>query len=130
MKLILSNKKECDILVATGERRMIQGVDRDILTFVFDTTYTLADLDELFSPENCESITLVEDETGTEYIHKDYTIRVELKKCKEEVSPATECSDAIFEERIFVSMAQRTYAENQMASITETLDVLVMESLN
>jgi hypothetical protein len=81
-----------------------------------------------FTPEACESITIVGDD-GSEAVHKAYTIRAELKKAKEMVTPATEEAEAVYEDRITVSMAQRTYVETQMASLTDTVDVLVMESL-
>ena len=63
------------------------------------------------------------------YLHKGYTIRAGLKKEAVEVTPATEEAEAIYEDRITVSMSQRTYTESQLASLIDTVDVLVMDAL-
>ena len=128
MKIILNNGKELSPILVTGGPRHIQGASRDTLNFIFPATEDMAALDSVFSAENCESITIVSDD-GTENIHKGYTIRAELSKKSVEVIPATEESEAVYEDRITVSMSQRTYAESQLASLTDTVDVLVMESL-
>ena len=128
MKIILANGKELHPIMTTGAQKYVQGATRDTLTFVFDGSEGLDSIDAEFTAEACESITIVED-GGGEYIHKGYTIRAELKKAQVEKEQATAESDVVMVERITVSMSQRTYAESQMASLTETVDVLVMESL-
>jgi len=128
MKVILTNGAELTPIMATGAHRTVQGASRDTLTFVFPASEGMTELDALFTAGNCESIKLIED-SGDEYIHNGYTIRAELSKKSVEVTAATEDSEAVYEDRITVSMAQRTYAETQLASLTDTVDVLVMESL-
>lgn len=126
MKIILNNGKELSPILVTGGPRMVHGASRDTLNFIFPATEDMAELDSAFSAENCEKITIIGDD-GSENIHTGYTIRAELKKDSVEVTPATE--EAVYEDRITVSMSQRTYAESQLASLTDTVDVLVMESL-
>lgn len=128
MRIILVNGIELTPILATGASRFVQGAQRDVLSFVFPASVGMDALDAAFSPENCESIIIVED-NGAEHIHKAYTVRAELKKAGVEVVPATDGAAAVTEDRITVSMGQRTYAESQLASLTETVDVLVMESL-
>lgn len=128
MNIKLNNGKELSPIMVTGGPRHIQGSSRDTLSFIFHATEDMAALDSSFTTENCESITIVED-SGAENIYKGYTIRAELSKASVEVTPATESEAAVFEDRITVSMSQRTYAESQLASLTDTVDVLVMESL-
>lgn len=128
MKITLSNGTELTPYLVEGGRRNIQGASRDTLHFVFPADAGMETLDALFTAENCESIT-VEEDSGAAYIHSGYTVRAELSKTSVEVTAATAETEAIFEERITVAMAQRTYAESQLASLTETVDVLVMESL-
>ena len=106
------------------------------MNFIFPATEGMEALDAAFSTENCESITVleaVEDPDGptTEqsYLHKGYTIRAGLKKEAVEVTPVTEEAEAIYEDRITVSMSQRTYTESQLASLIDTVDVLVMDAL-
>lgn len=128
MKITLANGAELNPIIVTGSNRRVYGVGRDALTFVFPADAGMENIDAMFSVENCERITIVED-GGASYIHNAYTIRAALSKEAVEVAPATEESEAVYEDRIMVTMAQRTYSESQLASLTETVDVLVMESL-
>ncbi len=136
MNIKLSNGTVLSPILATGETRYVQGANRDTLNFIFPATEGMEALDAAFSAENCESITVLEavevpDGTTTEqsYLHKGYTIRAGLKKEAVEVTPATEEAEAVYEDRITVSMSQRTYTESQLASLIDTVDVLVMDAL-
>lgn len=140
MKIILTNGLELNPIMVTGETRHIQGADRDTLSFVFPETVSLDELDAVFTAENCESIKLFETQIVTdeednevpvevEHIHTGYTIRAELIRKPVAMNRETENEPVVYENRVFVSMSQRTYAENQLASLTDTVDVLVMESL-
>ena len=127
MKIILADGRELTPILVAGEKRPVQGVTRDTLRFVFPAEAGMEALDAAFTPAACESITI--ENGGETYIHKGYTIRAELKKAAVELLAATPESDAVYEERITVAMGQRTWAETQLASLTDTVDVLVMESL-
>lgn len=128
MKIKLINGTELNPIVVMGGASQVQGARRDTLHFVFPDTEDMTTLDDAFTATNCESITIVGDD-GSEAIYKAYTIRAKLEKAFVEVTPAATESEAVCEERITVSMSQRTYAESQLASLTDTVDVLVMESL-
>lgn len=116
MLIKFSNGTEMTTILVTGETRYVQGANRDTLNFIFPATEDMATLDSAFTTEACESITIVGDD-GSEAIHNGYTIRVELSKAPVEVSPATAEMAAIYEDRITVSMAQRTYMESQLAAM-------------
>lgn len=127
MKIILTNGTELEPIIVTGNKKTVQGASRDVLSFIFSEDVSLDEMDRLFSVENCETITIIDGEN--EYIYNGYVIRAELTRSPVEVSPATESNAAVIENRVTVSMGQRTYTETQIASLTETIDVLVMESL-
>ena len=148
MHIILSDGTKLNHIGATGEQRYLQGANRDTITFEFDEAYSVDALREVFTEANCEVINIVTDEvvetqvenedgtteTKTETVytdnyHEGYVIRVEVAEKIKEITPATGTTPAVTETRVFVTMAQRTYAETQMASLTETVDVLVLESL-
>lgn len=116
MLIKFSNGTEMTTILVTGETRYVQGANRDTLNFIFPATEDMATLDSAFTTEACESITIVGDD-GSEAIHNGYTIRVELSKAPVEVSPATAEAAAVYEDRITVSMAQRTYMESQLAAM-------------
>lgn len=127
MIIKLANGTELTALGVTGEKRNVQGARRDVLSFIFPAETSLDEMDALFTAENCKSITLVNGET--ENIHTNYTIRAELKREPVLVSAATDTEDAVYENRVTVAMAQMTYQESRIDSLTEAVDMLVMESL-
>ena len=127
MKVILDNGLEKDCILVTGGQKYIQGANRDALTFVFAET-SIDEIDADFTETNCESITLVGDD-GSENIHKGYVIRTELVKKPVVVTPATDTEPEVTEMRVMVTMTQRTYIETQMASLIDTVDILVLEKL-
>ncbi len=118
MKIILADNTELAPVTVTGAPRTVQGVTRDALSFVFPVSAGLSELDAVFTKTACESITIVDDD-GNEFIHKGYTIRAELKKQSEEVTPGDAETDAVYEDRVTVVMARRTYTESQIASLTD-----------
>lgn len=128
MQIILSNGRELNPVIVTGAMQYAQGANRDALTFVFDDNHKLDELDGIFTDANCESIKIIGDDGG-EAIHNGYTVRAELVKKQVTVENATPDNEETTVTRVFVTMAQRTYAESQLASLTDTVDVLVLESL-
>ena len=124
MKIILANGTELNPIIVTGGIRYVQEVNRDSLSFIFEESTSLDELETIFTEANCERIIIVED-GGAEYIHKAYTILAELAKRSVMVTPETEETEAVFENRAIVCMAQRTYAENQIAENSAALNALL-----
>lgn len=128
MKIILANGTELEPLLVTGEKRTVQGAERDTLLFAFPGEMGMDTIDAMFTDAACETIIIVVNEEEA-YTHKGYTIRAGLTKKLVAITSGTEATEAVYENRITVAMSQRTYAETQLASLTDTIDVLVMESL-
>mgnify|MGYP006923192044 CR=1 FL=1 len=128
MKIKLTNGIELNPYIVTGGSRNVQGANRDTLTFVFPVSVGLTAIDEAFTAANCESI-IIETDDGVQNVHKGYTIRAELSQKDVTVQNETDEVAGLTETRIFVSMSLRTYLETQLASLTDTVDILVMESL-
>lgn len=122
MKVILNNGTELTPIIVTGEKRNVQGARRDCLTHVFAEA-GLDEIDGLFAEANCENITIIGDD-GSEAIYNGYTIRTDLTKTMVETVPATATTEAQYESRVTVTMAQRTYAETQMANLQAQNDLL------
>ena len=108
MKMYLANEVELEPLTVSGEPRIVQGETRDCLSFHFSASAGLEASNAAFSEENCESIRIVED-GGTEHIHAGYVIRVSLT-----LTPAEDDGGG---DQITVTMAQRTYTEEQLLAI-------------
>ena len=119
MKIVLANGVELTPYTVNGSNQFVQGAQRDVLSFVFPAEAGLANLDEAFTAEACEVITIVADD-GTEYIHKGYTIRGELKKAAVVITLPTLEAPSVEEDRITLTVGQRTYTESQLAAVKES----------
>ena len=127
MKITLTNGAELHPILVTGGGRFINGAKRDTLNFIFPADAGLDELDGIFTAENCESISLYQDNADgsvTEHIYTGYTIRAELSRTPMVVQPATEDTEEVTENRVTVSMALRTYAEKQLAEIAKKNAIL------
>ena len=127
MKIRLVNGVELAPILATGGKRTIQGASRDTLSFIFSQDTSLDELDRLFTPENCETITILDGEA--EFFYNAYVVRAELKREPILVTPATDISADVYENRVVVSMAQRTYMETQFAETQAALNALLAEEV-
>ena len=125
MKITLANKTELHPILVTGATKYVQGANRDSLTFIFDDTHSMDEMDSVFTDAACEVIRIVGDD-GSEAIHTGYTIRMELTKKSVEVQKATESAEAVCENRIFVTMAQRTYTEERLDALETTTDDMIL----
>lgn len=123
MKIILANGLELEPILVTGNKRTVQGANRDTLTFVFPEQVSLDEIDGVFSAENCESVKIGNDEG--EFVYNGYTIRAELKRTPTEVIVNKDTGEIAIENRVSVSMSERTYAETQMASMQAAMNALL-----
>lgn len=150
MQIKLADGTVLEPILAAANSRYVQGQHRDTLSFVFPATADYNELDAAFSEANCETITIIGADSTTiietivkedgttedvpvtvpvDAVHKGYTLRCELKKEPVMVASATTDEDAVYEDRIFVAMSQRTYSETVVKNLQETVDLLVLESL-
>lgn len=128
MTIKLSNGTELNPILVIGDKRFVQGENRDTLSFVFPADTSLDEIDSLFTAENCETLTLTD--AGTGYVYNGYTVRAELKRTPEVVTPATDTEAEVIENRVTVSMSQRTYEENQIAAMKKELDAVKEECVS
>ena len=124
MKIILCNGVELTPNTVTGTKRLVQGASRDTLTFIFQDGTSLDELDRIFSAENCEKITII-DNDGSEFVHSGYVVRAELKREPVEVAAASDSEPATYENRVVVAMSRRTYQESQFAELQEALNLIL-----
>lgn len=140
--LVLANNTQIPLISCIGGSEYFQGAQRAALDFRIDPeSYTLAEIDALFSADNCGNVTLREtiehqqqtvDEDGApvvddngdpvmetveqinEYIHQGYIMRVSLSKQMYTVAGDSGVTD---QEQISVRMAQQSAAEKQLAEL-------------
>lgn len=133
MYLILADGTKITHIGATGATKYVQGSNRDTITFEFDASHSVDELRSLFTEQNCEVIDIVTEEVvtledgteqtiATDNYHEGYVIRSEVAERIKELAPATGTTPAITETRVFVTMAQRTYAETQVAVLSAKVE--------
>ena len=114
MKITLMNGTELNPILIMGGVRFVQGAHRDTLNFIFPEDVSMDFLAETFTPENCEKISITDD--MGEYVYYGYTINTELKRSPVIVVEASETEDEIIENRVTITMSQKTYTESQVAN--------------
>jgi hypothetical protein len=129
MKIIFNDGTEMECIQVNGMMRNIQGTNRDSLDVVFSPAiYTIADIDTVFSdPNKLTKITLQNNDSIGVYEH--YTLRTGLQLAPFVIEGETPTSPATVEQRITVTIAQKTYSEMQQDSLQDTVDMLVLDSL-
>lgn len=107
-----------------GNNVNFQNASRDCLTFEIDSTkHTLSEIDELFTGNRCSTI-VITDEQEQSFTYKNYMIRKSLEKSYKNAGG----SDTPIE-RIYVSMTQLSYLEQQLAATQSALDAVLMGEL-
>lgn len=128
-QIIFHDGTELDALVVNGNSRFFQGSNRDTLEFQFaKNSITFDELDEIFaSKEKTEKIMIQQNKER--FAHHHYSLRVSMSLLPIVIEQATDSAEAVVEERYSVVMAQKTYAELLLESLQETVDLLVLQSL-
>lgn len=136
MHIILVDGTQLNHIGATSVSRYIQGANRDTITFIFDDSKSVDELDALFNEANCEVINIVTDEeveledgttqiVYTDNFHEGYVIKAEISKKITVIAPSTVNTPEVTETRIHVTMAQRTYAETKQHETEVLLNALL-----
>lgn len=122
----LINKKELEAIQVNGSTRHFQSANRDSLEFQFSKTIpeTFEELDTIFSDSKNTSKITLSDEVS-QYIHDNYTLKVQMALIPVVITPAADESPEITEERYSIVMAQKTYQELQMEELQATVDALL-----
>lgn len=108
---------ELECLGVHGSSISYQGVTRDCLTFLFPADTDLSSLLDIFTPENCEQILLINDDSQD--LHENYTIRTNAGVgFKDNV---LRYNDGDATEVCWVSMAQSTLTERQLLKLNTLL---------
>lgn len=119
-KVIFKDGTMLSLVSCRGGHEQFRDAYRDALAFFIDPSEAGLDAaDAIFSPENCESITLTDGEKS--FDHEGYTERVSIGKGEYAIGGET----AVL---ICVKMARKTENEKRMAELeTATRIMLGME---
>ena len=120
MKIFLNHTIQLQPLTVIGEKRIVKGVQREALSFIFDKFTSLDELNKVFNAENCVIITI--EENNVHYDHMGYIVKGQIKYEPTLINQNT--TDIIYEDRITVIMAQQTVEEKQIAALQAQINEL------
>lgn len=126
MNLTLQNGEQFQVKGVHGQNIFYQGINRDCLTFLFDARTDINEIVKNFTAENCKKIVIEDGEN--KYLHENYTIRIALGLGYQ----AEALGNAVTKDGtqcVFVKMAQSTLSERQLQQQQETLDALLVATL-
>lgn len=132
MKITFANGTTLEALSIDGQSLFYQGMNRDSLELQFEKgRYTFDELEALTAnPANTQRLIILDDAGATLGIHEHYTLRKEI--AVREVAaeqPITPDEPPAAEERLCVRLAQKTYVEQQLDILRDTVDTLVLAEL-
>lgn len=103
-----------------SEEVTLEGVTRPALRFRFNVSdFTLSELSEMFSSENCKKFTIKE-EDGSEFIYENYSVRYRLAT---EIENEKDSEGNYFsQEFINITMAKKTQLEIAYEELNTSLE--------
>lgn len=113
MKLRFNNNAELEVIQITGQPAMYNGMSRDSLAFIVAREQaTFEQLDAIFGDKEATKKFYILDGAGNPAsVHEDYSIRTSLELKNIKIAEETNDTPAVYEDRFFVNMAQKTYTE-------------------
>lgn len=113
MLIRFKSNQELECLGVHGSNILYQGVNRDALTFLFPADTNVQDLLDIFTPENCEQIWLIQEDSQD--LHENYTIRTNAGIGMQ--NTILHYGDNNTTEVCWVTMAQSTVTERQIMQL-------------
>lgn len=125
MKMVFANGDEINLTGVHGAARMYQGVSRDFLTFIFPEETDINEIIQNFTPENMVRFGLDDGESVS--YHDNYTIVISYgfgyfnHVLGESIQTNEKCT--------YIIMAQSTLQERTLQQVQDTVDMIVLSSL-
>lgn len=129
MQIKFNDGTSLDALAVKGKPTYFQGAQRDSLEIQIDKSKTTFDALDALTGDAGKTAKLTILDGDKQYEHDNYSIRTELALKPVEVTPATTDSPAVTENRFCVTLAQKTYAELQIAELQSSVDALALSAL-
>ena len=121
MFITLFDGTEIEVIDVAQTNYFVKGANRNVLTIQLKSVeLSLSDVEALFTPENCETITYNETEF-TGYCHP-----YEFHRTSVMVTPEDAENPATYENRYVVNLAQRTYLETQLEQLRADIDFIAI----
>lgn len=132
MQIRFANGAALEALSIRGQSVFYQGAQRDSLEIQVEKgKYTFDELEALTANlEHLRQLTILEDSGEIAGVHESYTLRTKIAIQPVELEQSvTPDAPPATEERLCIVLAQRTYLEQQLESLRDTVDTLILASL-
>ena len=113
-----------DVLAVNGKSTYFQGAQRDSLEIQIAKDKIAFDALDALTGNNANTAHLTLSDGDKQYVHDNYSLRASLALRPVEITPATADSPAVTEDRLVVTLAQKTYAELQAEQTAAAVDAL------
>lgn len=130
IQIILANEATFNPVAASSTRVNYRGASRNALEFQFSESDDAATYDKLkaaFTESNCATIALVDGDMRTPY--EGYVILTEIARKDIMTKPGDNENAPTYEPRMIVTVAERTYQENQLADLQASTDLALISAL-
>lgn len=129
MQLKFSDGTTLDVLAVKGQHTYFQGAQRDSLEIQADKSKTTFDALDTLTGDSTKTGKLTVIDGDKQYEYDNYSLRVELALKPVIVTEATSTTAAVIEDMLCVTLAQKTYAELQIAELQSSVDALTLSTL-
>lgn len=117
------------VLDFKGNLINFQGANRDSLQIQLAKDAISFDALDALTASQANTAKLITIDGSNQYVHDNYCLRVSLGLNPVIITPATSTSPAVTEERLCVTLAQKTYAELQTEQLQASVDALTLSAL-
>ena len=129
MQIKFNDGTTLDVLAVNGQSVYFQGANRDSLEIQVDKGKITFDALDALTGDAAKTGKLTILDGDKQYGHDNYSIRTELALKPVEVTPATVDSPAVTENRLCVTLTQKTYQEQQVEELQSSVDKIILSEL-
>ena len=129
MQLKFSDGTTLDVLAVKGQHTYFQGAQRDSLEIQADKSKTTFDALDALTGDASKTDKLTVIDGDKQYEYDNYTLRQELALKPVVTVEATSKAAAVTADMLCVTLAQKTYAELQIAELQSSVDALALSAL-
>ena len=129
MQLKFSDGTTLDVLAVKGNPTYFQGAQRDALEIQIGKSKTTFDALDKLTGDPAKTVKLTIIDGDKQYQHDNYSLRVSLALKPVVTAEATADTPEQTEDRLCVTLAQKTYQELQIAELQSSVDALTLSTL-
>lgn len=129
MQIKFNDGTTLDVLAVNGNPVYFQGANRDSLEIQIAKDKTTFDALDALTGDSAKTGKLTIIDGDSQYEHDNYSLRAELALKPIVTAAATDTTPEQTEDRLCVTMAQKTYQELQVEELQNSVDEIILSEL-